>query len=530
LSGSELDSVYNKFLQVRAPQLAELPQTLAREDLKCGFDIVTTVKMNFNNFSADQQKLLEPLVSRPVLETSMDSPYGYFRIHYNSSGPSAPSYIPGTVTENVMEVAKALDSTYRFEVTYLDYLPPPSDNGAGGNNLYDVYIVNQPSGLYGYTELELRVGPTSWTSFAVIDNNYVGYYSQGLDGMEVTVAHEFHHGIQVGNYAVLNGTSPLRSGDVFFYEITSTSMEEFVYDDVNDYYAYMPDYFMNVDKAFPNQNGYNLAIWNLYLKERFNYDLIKRQWEMIPILEAIIAINNSLIERGATLKEELNNFGVWTYFTNSRAIAGIYFEEAANYPLISLTTTFEFLPPSTSMNGSVPPTANNFVKINLPSGNDFFVTLISNGDAEAANINPNQFFSFIYSLFNYNEIGSELIVNNYYYIFDSPFESHFSVNHIFNDIASADEGFLSQVFCLYQNYPNPFNPITKIKYQIPELSFVIFKVYDALGNEVAILVNEEKTFGNYEVEFNAIGLSSGIYFYRIQAGSYIEIKKMVILK
>jgi hypothetical protein len=292
----------------------------------------------------------------------------------------------------------------------------------------------------------------------------------------------------------------------------------------------MPDYFMNADKAFPNQNGYNLAIWNLYLKERFNYDLIKRQWEMIPTLEAIIAINNSLIERGTTLKEELNNFGVWTYFTNSRAITGIYFEEAANYPLISLTTTFEFLPPSTSMNGSVPPTANNFVKINLPSGNDFFVTLISNGDAEAANINPNQYFSFIYSLFNYNEIGSELIVNNYYYIFDSPFEAQFSVNHIFNDIASAYEGFLSQVFCLYQNYPNPFNPITKIKYQIPELSFVIFKVYDVLGNEVAILVNEEKTFGNYEVEFNAIGLSSGIYFYRIQAGSYIEIKKMVILK
>ncbi len=85
-------------------------------------------------------------------------------------------------------------------------------------------------------------------------------------------------------------------------------------------------------------------------------------------------------------------------------------------------------------------------------------------------------------------------------------------------------------FALYQNYPNPFNPSTKIKYQIPEVSFVTLKVYDVLGKEVAALVNEEKQAGNYEVEFNAINLPSGIYFYRLQTGNFVATKKMVLMK
>ncbi len=87
---------------------------------------------------------------------------------------------------------------------------------------------------------------------------------------------------------------------------------------------------------------------------------------------------------------------------------------------------------------------------------------------------------------------------------------------------------------LYDNYPNPFNPATAIKYQILDLSFVILKVYDVLGNEIATLVNEEKIAGTYAVEFSANGggrdLTSGIYFYRLQAGDFVQTKKMILLK
>ena len=85
-------------------------------------------------------------------------------------------------------------------------------------------------------------------------------------------------------------------------------------------------------------------------------------------------------------------------------------------------------------------------------------------------------------------------------------------------------------FSLFQNYPNPFNPTTKIEYSIPKTSFVTLKVYDVLGREIATLVNEEKTIGKYNVEFNGINLSSGIYLYKIQAGNYSSVKKMILMK
>lgn len=85
-------------------------------------------------------------------------------------------------------------------------------------------------------------------------------------------------------------------------------------------------------------------------------------------------------------------------------------------------------------------------------------------------------------------------------------------------------------FYLYQNFPNPFNPNTVIGYQLPVSGNITLKIYDLLGREVAILVNEYKPSGNYEVEFNAAGLSSGIYFYRLQAGSSIQTRKMVYLR
>lgn len=85
-------------------------------------------------------------------------------------------------------------------------------------------------------------------------------------------------------------------------------------------------------------------------------------------------------------------------------------------------------------------------------------------------------------------------------------------------------------FLLYQNYPNPFNPSTLISYSIPQSGFVTLKVYDLLGNEVATLVNENELAERYEVEFNASKLSSGIYLYKLQAGSFVQTRKMILLK
>lgn len=85
-------------------------------------------------------------------------------------------------------------------------------------------------------------------------------------------------------------------------------------------------------------------------------------------------------------------------------------------------------------------------------------------------------------------------------------------------------------FSLDQNYPNPFNPTTKIKYSIPAASPTTLKVYDVLGNEIATLVNGEKQAGTYEVNFNAASVASGVYFYKLQSGTFVQTRKMIVLK
>jgi len=85
-------------------------------------------------------------------------------------------------------------------------------------------------------------------------------------------------------------------------------------------------------------------------------------------------------------------------------------------------------------------------------------------------------------------------------------------------------------FELSQNYPNPFNPSTTIKFSIPTVTNVSLKIYDILGNEVANLVNEKKDAGEYEFNFNASNLASGIYFYKLQAGSFSQTKKLLLIK
>jgi len=105
-------------------------------------------------------------------------------------------------------------------------------------------------------------------------------------------------------------------------------------------------------------------------------------------------------------------------------------------------------------------------------------------------------------------------------------------------VSVQNEETIPNAFSLEQNYPNPFNPSTKIRFTIPSViasaakqsQFVSLKVYDVLGNEVTTLVNEDKPAGNYEVNFDARGLTSGIYFYKLSAGSFSQTKKMLLIK
>jgi hypothetical protein len=104
-----------------------------------------------------------------------------------------------------------------------------------------------------------------------------------------------------------------------------------------------------------------------------------------------------------------------------------------------------------------------------------------------------------------------------------------SGNGIVTGICLAESA-IPKAYAMYQNYPNPFNPSTTFSFDLPVKSFVSLKIYDILGREVAILVSEEMPAGAYNRQWNTQRFSSGIYFYRLQAGSFTQTKKLVLLK
>jgi len=144
----------------------------------------------------------------------------------------------------------------------------------------------------------------------------------------------------------------------------------------------------------------------------------------------------------------------------------------------------------------------------------------------------------IITLFNNQQIQEcqfEVLGNPNYII---PDHNNWILDH--STVSGVNDFTVPLEFELSQNYPNPFNPSTIIKYHIPCLSLVTIKVYDVLGNEIETIVNEEKSAGTYEVNFNASGLSSGIYFYQLlvsalqskdgRTENFVDVKKMILLK
>ncbi len=120
------------------------------------------------------------------------------------------------------------------------------------------------------------------------------------------------------------------------------------------------------------------------------------------------------------------------------------------------------------------------------------------------------------------------ISSNHIYYTNDGWVTYSIVDSIVTNVESQQS--VPTQFTLYQNYPNPFNPTTVISYQLPVSSNVSIKVYDLLGREVAVLVDEYKSAGRYKVEFNAFSLASGVYYYQLKSGSFINSKKMILMR
>lgn len=413
-----LDSLYNEFVSIQNAGIKKpLNQfTVQRSINKCGFSIVGEIRAYLNLFTADQQKKLSELLERPATEKSIVSHSGKFRIHYFTRGDSIPKYVPSLNPDaNAQLVAEAADSVYRFEIEYLNYPPPPDDNGRGGDDLFDIYIVNLNPGNYGFTLDDSPTGENTFSSFIRIDNDFEGCYTKGVNACEVTVAHELFHSIQIGNY--LYDYSSYR----YFFELTATAMEDFVFDNVNDYYNYK-NYFHNPSKPFydySGSEGYGLAVWWIYLKEKFGFDILKRQWELVRTNNPLWAIELSLQDYNTSFRDELNEFGVWSYYTGDRYSmdADTKFREGEFYETVWLPHPIEITNSNYSVQQSIKPLSNCFYPFvgKMNAGyNDTIISIITNGDVESAIYNPDSYSSFQYTLHNSKFEGSKQISDQFF--------------------------------------------------------------------------------------------------------------------
>lgn len=519
-----LDSLFYEYIRIKGGNVNEIKvASLDTHKIKCGFGIVNQVRTNYNRFNPKQRIILSQLVLRPVTDTSIVTNSGKFRIHFNKSGIHAPKY-------DLNELARALDSAYNYEVNILKYPPPPEDFGEGGDNKYDVYIQNLTGNLYGYTEIENSIGRDIFTSYIVIDNDFTDTYTKGIDGAKVSVAHELHHAIQIGNYVY-------RNSDQFYHELTSTSMEEFVFDSINDYYSYMQSFFRNPQKAFPYNDGYNLAIWNIFLKDRFGFDIIKRTWELMRDERALKAIADAISEYGSSFKNEFSLFGQWIFFTNYRTIPHKYFKEAENYPIVHPTMVLDFIPPSTSMEISTEPVSLNYLVFvdNTKSVPDTFIAIVSNSDISQGVDNPSGKLGLKYILSNRTEPGFKRIIDNYFSKIEcnNPFlisESNILNNNLIN------EGQISTTEIAYA-FPQPFKYSTDSYIYFPsertKSGFAELYVYSV--NMDLIYSGEHKIYVSDKtvIKWNALDkemkkLATGVYFYVVKAGENFLKGKFVI--
>ncbi|MEG8946143.1 MXAN_6640 family putative metalloprotease [Rosettibacter firmus] len=526
LLAQNLDSLFYEFLRIKGIESDRRYVTTISDSnyIKCGFGIVSSVRLNYDKFTPKQKIILSQFFTRPTTDASFVTRSGLFRIHFNKAGIHSPKY-------DLNELARAIDSAYNYEVNILKYPPPPKDFGEGGDDKYDIYIQNLTGGLYGYTENETEIGNRIYTSYIVIDNDFSDTYTKGIDGAKVSVAHELHHAIQIGNYI-------LRNEDQFFHELTSTAMEEFVFDSINDYYSYMPSFFNNPQRAFAYNDGYNLAIWDIFLKERFGFDIIKRSWELFRNERALNAMADAISEYGSSFKNEFALFGQWIFFTNYRTVPNKYFEEAENYPLIKPSLIMEFIQPTTTVEINSEPVSSNYLVFinNSEAVPDTFVAIIANTDITQGVDSPGSKLNLKYILSNQNFKGEKKIIDNYYSKIecDNPFlltESNILNNRLINEgqISTTDIAYAFPQPFMYSKDDFIYFPAERTKSGYAELY-----VYSV--NMDLIYSGEHKIFSSDKtvIKWNALNndmkkLASGIYFYFVKSGDILNKGKFVVI-
>lgn len=320
-----------------------------------------------------------PSLATPAVPAALQAVrvIGAFRFHYDTAGANAPAMlddlggrIPGTHEEYVESAGSIFNAVLAHQTSVLGYASPIQPD----QSAYDVTITDAAP-YYGWTEPGARIGlttPARYRSTVVVDQDYQGFYSPGLDGLRVTAAHEFFHAVQFGSYGYW-------AGDEYFMELTSTWMEDVIFDGVNDYYQYIRGpavsgrytprgHFAHPDSSFASSGNlveYSRAIFGKFIEKEYSPDVIRRAWEMMPDGPAITALADALAERGSSFREAFLAWSVWNSKTGPDADTATYYTEGREYPAIVTAPVIEYTPPSRTIAGSIGTVSASYHPVNV---------------------------------------------------------------------------------------------------------------------------------------------------------------------
>jgi len=355
---SRHDYAVNRGYAMFAPELLPAEYRFP-DDLheKCGLEVIHLLRSEYDNLTPDERSFFQKYLFRPTfLPQNYISQGELFKIHYTTD-PLSNDVVPledvnsNGIPDFVEEAATAFEYSHNYYVDVLGYKPPPVD-GVDGDE-YDVYMWNLGGGNYGWTAYETDQPGTPWldpSSYISIHNNFQGglFYTNGLDALRVTSAHEYHHAIQFGYI--------WRVSDIYFYEMTAVWFEDVMYDEVNDYLQYLPLLFgNNTDPQNPVSNTftkpfntggtmfqYGMCIWNHFISERYGAEPIRRVWEQMHLRPAILNIEKVINEELPTdFETELQTFYAWNYFAGSRADTINYYSEGHLFPDLVFNKTLD---------------------------------------------------------------------------------------------------------------------------------------------------------------------------------------------
>jgi len=356
-------------------QLAPRFYVKVGEIIKCGTPVIIELMENWDKLSVQSQERIDHLLKRSIdrYDAVYISPDGNFNIHYYTTGTHA---VPLTDNNNndipdyVETFGDIFDYVWDIEVIELEYDAPM----LGGNGMQEVYIENLPSNILGYV---------SGVDNLQVRNSYSQYGNQ-LALMQVTAAHEFHHEIQLSiHYPSYPST--------WYMETTSVYMEDYVYDDVNDYVGYLYDWYNSPWVSITDSDGmhwYSTSIWDFYLEEKFGVDIIREVWEY-PNANSIKALDSILTHHDTSLPDEYEKFETWNYFTGYRSNwHHDTFSEASSYDTVSMQKTHYFYASTSGFTDqSVTSTkypqklACNYIKF-INNGSDGILLIRVYGDAD----------------------------------------------------------------------------------------------------------------------------------------------------